>query len=413
MPDLPGRGSNPQIFDTATQRLAPAPPGGLYVCGITPYDATHLGHAATYVAYDTLLRVWRDAGGRATYVQNVTDIDDPLLERADELGVSWTELAESQTDLFRTDMVALNVLAPDHYLGVVESMDLIIAGVNQMLEAGAAYWVGGDLYADLSIDPGFGAICHLSRQAQLDLFAERGGDPQTPGKRDALDPLLWRAKREGEPSWEGGAIGAGRPGWHIECAIIAREYLSTPFVVQGGGEDLIFPHHEMSLSHLRLLTGVDQPARVCMHAALLSYQGEKMSKSLGNLVFVSGLREEGVDPAAIRMLLLAEHYRSEWEYTAERLTAAQDRLERWRGAINAGAGAATDRPAGGFEGGEGITGAHVLQQVRARLAEDLDTPGALAAVDAWVRHGRRNQADRDLVADVAAALLGLTGLRAG
>lgn len=372
----------------------------MYVCGITPYDATHLGHAATYVAYDTLLRVWRDAGNEVAYVQNVTDIDDPLLERAAATGVSWEELAQSQTDLFRSDMEALSVIPPTHYIGVVETMDLIIEGVTEMLEAGAAYWVGKDLYADLSADERFGTIGNLDHDTQMQFFTERGGDPDTPGKRNPLDPLLWQSQRDGEPGWDGGELGVGRPGWHIECAIIARKYLPTPFVLQGGGEDLVFPHHEMSLSHLRILTGTPTPAQVNMHAALLAYEGEKMSKSLGNLVFVSGLRRDGVHPDAIRLLLLSQHYRSEWEYTEELLGEAGDRLNAWREAMS------------GERRAEGSTGTRVLEQVREHLGNDLDTPAALAVIDEWVRSGRRSPEDVRLVADVADALLGVKSLRA-
>lgn len=398
MPDLPGTGPTPRLFDTSSQELIPAPSGGMYVCGITPYDATHLGHAATYVAYDTLVRLWRDGGNAVTYVQNVTDIDDPLLERAAATGTNWQDLAVSQTDLFRSDMAALSVIPPTHYVGVVETMDLISSGVVEMLEAGAAYWVGPDVYADLSVDADFGTIGNFAAATQLEYFAERGGDPAHPGKRHPLDPLLWRGTRDGEPSWDGGAVGAGRPGWHIECAIIARKYLPVPFVVQGGGEDLVFPHHDMSLSHLRVLTGEPKPARVTMHSALISYQGEKMSKSLGNLIFVSKLRSQGVPADAIRLLLLAAHYRKEWEYTDDLLAAAQVRLGEWTTAM----GQVHDT-------GE-LTGSQVLDRVRECLAADLDTPGALAVVDEWCRAGRRGAADRRLVADLVDALLGVKEL---
>lgn len=370
------------------------------MCGITPYDATHLGHAATYVAYDTLLRVWRDGKAEPVYVQNVTDIDDPLLERAAATGVSWTELAQSQTDLFRSDMTALSVLPPDNYVGVVESMEQIIAGVNEMVAAGAAYWVDSDVYADLSVDPNFGSIGHYDAATQLEYFTERGGDPDRVGKRDPLDPLLWLGQRPGEPAWDGGNLGMGRPGWHIECSIIAREFLDVPFAVQGGGVDLIFPHHEMSTSHLRVLTGMDEPVAVTMHAALIAYQGEKMSKSLGNLVFVSSLLADGVDPSAIRLLLLGEHYRDEWEYTDDLLTAAQTRLQSWRDAL---ARSTDDRP----DAVETLAGADVLERVRAALAADLDTPAALEIVDAWAQAGGSTPADAALVADTVDALLGI------
>lgn len=399
VPALPGESPTPKIYNSTTGEFAPAPSGGLYVCGITPYDATHLGHASTYVTYDTLVRIWADGAGQFTYVQNVTDIDDPLLERAQETGEDWRGLAESQTDLFRADMEALSVIPPTHYVGVVETMDLIAEGVARMLEAGAAYWVGGDLYADLSVDDMFGTVGNLDARTQMEFFRERGGDPDTPGKRDPLDPLLWRGARDGEPQWDGGVLGPGRPGWHIECAIIARKHLAMPFVVQGGGEDLVFPHHEMSLSHLRVLTEERRPAQICMHTALIAYEGEKMSKSLGNLIFVSKLREEGVKPDAIRLLLLGHHYRHPWEYTDDKLRTSVVRLEAWLRAM-------ADHSAT-----EGITGAQVLDRVREHLANDLDTPAALAVVDEWVRNGRKHLSDRTLVADLADALLGIKGLR--
>lgn len=399
VPVLPGAGLTPKIFNSAIGEFAAAPSGGLYVCGITPYDATHLGHASTYVTYDTLVRIWNDSGADFTYVQNVTDIDDPLLERAQETGVDWRDLAESQTDLYRSDMEALSVIPPNHYVGVVETMDLIAEGVVQMLEAGAAYWVGKDLYADLSVDDMFGTVGNLDAQTQMEFFSERGGDPEAPGKRDPLDPLLWRGAQDGEPQWDGGPLGPGRPGWHIECAIIARKHLAMPFVVQGGGEDLVFPHHEMSLSHLRVLTDESRPAQICMHSALIAYEGEKMSKSLGNLIFVSKLREEGVKPDAIRLLLLGQHYRTEWEYTEHKLRTSVVRLEAWLRAM------------AGNSAAEGITGEQVLQRVREHLANDLDTPAALAVVDEWARTGRKHLSDRMLVADLADALLGIKGLR--
>ncbi|HLS01089.1 MAG TPA: class I tRNA ligase family protein, partial [Beutenbergiaceae bacterium] len=333
-------------------------------------------------------------------VQNVTDIDDPLLDRAQETGVGWKDLAQSQTDLYRSDMEALSVIPPTHFVGVVESMHLVVEGVQQMLEAGAAYWVGPDLYADLSADNRFGSIGKFDRATQLEFFSERGGDPDTPGKRDPLDPLLWRGKRDAEPAWDGGVLGWGRPGWHIECAIIARRYLDVPFVLQGGGEDLVFPHHEMSLSHLRILTDTDHPAEVNMHAALLAYKGEKMSKSLGNLVFVSGLRELGVEPDVIRLLLLDQHYRHEWEYTQDKLSHAQQRFARWQDAM------ATD------SNGSGPTGEQVLETVRGHLANDLDTASALKAVDQWAESGRKTTADRRLVADLTDGLFGVKKLTA-
>ncbi|QGQ19175.1 cysteine--1-D-myo-inosityl 2-amino-2-deoxy-alpha-D-glucopyranoside ligase [Cellulomonas sp. JZ18] len=378
IPRLPGEGGPVLVHDTASGRLveaAPGPEATLYVCGITPYDATHLGHAATYIAFDVLVRAWRDAGKRVTYASNVTDVDDPLLERAAATGVDWQALADDQGALFRSDMTALGVVPPDVYRGVVETVPQIAEAVRRMLEAGAAYRVptpdaeGDDVYADVSVDPAFGTVARLDEATMHALSAERGGDPDRPGKRSPLDPLLWRAERPGEPAWDAPGLGRGRPGWHIECAVIAADGLGVPFDVQGGGSDLVFPHHESSDSHLRVLDG-GAAARVHVHAGMVGYDGQKMSKSLGNLVLVSRLVADGVDPMAVRLAVLAHRYRDDWEWTAADLTAAQERLATWRRAL---------------AGNGGPDAAPVLAAVRAAVADDLDTPTALAAVDAWAR----------------------------
>ena len=367
--------------DTSTGRLvvaATGPAATLYVCGITPYDATHLGHAATYVAFDLLARAWRDSGLTVRYASNVTDVDDPLLERARATGVDWRDLAIEQTALFAQDMSALGVVPPDVFRGAVETVPDVVAAVEQMLARRAAYRVPiepgaggaapglGDVYADLAADPQFGRVARLDRAEMRALFAQRGGDPDRPGKRDPLDPLLWRRERPGDPAWDGGALGTGRPGWHIECAVIARDGLGLPFDVQGGGVDLRFPHHEMSTSHARLLGA--SGARTHVHAGMVGLDGEKMSKSRGNLVLVSALRAQGADPMAIRLALLAHHYAGDWQWSDSDLTGADARLDRWRTAV-----------AG--NGGPDSTAA--LAAIRAALADDLDAPTALAAVDAW------------------------------
>ncbi len=368
-----------RVRDTSSGELvvaAPGPDATLYVCGITPYDATHLGHAATYVAFDLLVRGWLDEGKRVRYASNVTDVDDPLLERAEATGVDWRELAADQTALYLEDMTALGVVPPDVYTGAVEAVPAVVAAVEAMVADGTAYVVGvpdahgqgaGDVYADVSADPAFGEVARLDRPEMLALFGERGGDPARAGKRDALDPLLWRSARPGEPSWDGGALGPGRPGWHIECAVIARDGIGLPFDVQGGGSDLRFPHHEMSTSHARLLDD-GAGARTHVHTGMVGLHGEKMSKSLGNLVLVSRLRAEGVDAMAVRLAILDQHYASDWEWTDAALHAAQVRLARWRAAVS---------------GNGGPDAAAVLAEVRAALADDLDAPRALRAVDAW------------------------------
>jgi len=375
VPELPGTVAPPALYDTARQRVAPTRPGPggakMYVCGITPYDATHLGHAATMIAFDLVVRGWRDAGVPVTYVQNVTDIDDPLLERAARDGEDWIVLGMRETALFREDMESLRIIPPDHYVGAVESVPAIAAQVAALLDDGAAYRVAdgsGDIYFDVSAAPHFGYESHLSRAEMVALAAERGGDPDRPGKRDPLDPLLWRGARDGEPAWPGGALGPGRPGWHIECAVIALDLLGQTIDVQGGGNDLIFPHHECSAAHAERLTGVRPFASHYVHAGMIGLDGEKMSKSKGNLAFVSRLRADGLDPMALRLALLAGHYRADREWTDDLRKQGELRLARWRSAVAAPAGPPADR---------------LRQEVRDRLGDDLDAPGALALVDAW------------------------------
>ena len=371
----------------------------MYVCGITPYDATHLGHTATYVGFDLLGRAWRDAGLEVHYVQNVTDVDDPLLERADQTGVDWRELAARQTDLFRADMAALRVLPPTDFVGVVESIPLVVETIERLRRRGAAYPVDGDLYFPVSADPRFGQVSHLSEAEMRELFAERGGDPSRPGKRDPLDSLLWRQERPGEPAWDT-SLGRGRPGWHVECTAIALHYLGMGFDVQGGGSDLIFPHHEMSASLAQVLTGEAPFAHAYVYHGMVGLGGEKMSKSKGNLVFSAQLRAEGVDPMAIRLAVLAHHYREDWEWTPQELRSAEERLDRWR--------TAAARPTC-------ADGTKVLEGVRAALASDLDSPAALACVDAWAEAtladagsgGHDHSHSRDIVLDVCDALLGV------
>ncbi|TIC86495.1 cysteine--1-D-myo-inosityl 2-amino-2-deoxy-alpha-D-glucopyranoside ligase [Nocardioides sp. GY 10127] len=359
-----------RLHDTATggpvELVPQADAARLYVCGITPYDATHMGHAATYVAFDLLNRAWRSAGHAVRFVQNVTDVDDPLLERATKVGIDWVALAERETELFRTDMEALRVLPPDAYVGAVESIPLVIALIERLQEAGAVYRVDDDLYFSVAADADFGSESGYSRELMLEIFPERGGDPERPGKKDPLDALLWRAERPGEPSWDS-PFGPGRPGWHVECAAIALEHLGTTFDVQGGGSDLVFPHHEMCAGHVQVAEGAPF-ARAYAHAGMVAYDGEKMSKSKGNLVFVSALRASEVDPMAIRATLLSHHYRSDWEWTDADLFANVDRIALWRRALALGAGA----PA-----------APVVDGVLAALAADLDAPRALALVDQW------------------------------
>ena len=372
IPALPGDPRPLRLYDTSTKELRPTAIGEtarMFVCGITPYDATHLGHASTYLAFDLINRQWRDAGAHVVYVQNVTDVDDPLLERAAATGADWQDLATDQIQLFRDDMTALRVLPPTDLVGVVDSIDEVAVRVKDLIDAGAAYRVDDDWYFDVTSDPRFGQVGHYDAATERELFAERGGDPDRPGKRHPLDCLLWRAPREGEPSWES-VVGPGRPGWHIECVAIALDHLGMTFDVQGGGNDLIFPHHEMSASQAQVLTHEWPYARHYVHTAMVGLDGQKMSKSLGNLVFVSRLLADGVDEMAIRLALLDNHYREDWEWTEAKLVAAQARLEAWRCAVAPPTGPNAMR---------------TLEAIREALADDLNSKRALRAVDEWAR----------------------------
>jgi L-cysteine:1D-myo-inositol 2-amino-2-deoxy-alpha-D-glucopyranoside ligase len=397
-PDVPRVDLEPaaqvRIHDTSTGTTLVSDPRGaarMYVCGITPYDATHIGHAATYIAFDLLNRAWRDAGHDVHYVQNVTDVDDPLLERASATGQDWEELAERETELFRDDMRALRVLAPDHYVGAVESIPLIIEMIGQLRERGVLYEVDGDLYFSVHADPRFGSVSNLTSQQMLAVFADRGGDPDRPGKKDPFDCLVWQLERPGEPAWDS-PFGRGRPGWHVECSAIALQHLGYAFDVQGGGSDLVFPHHEMSASEAHAAGDGATFARAYVHAGMVGYEGEKMSKSKGNLVLVSRLRGSGVDPMAIRLAILAHHYRSDWEWTDDDLSGAEKRLSAWRTAVDA-----TSR-----HQAEQLTGA-----VRSALGNDLDAPAALAAVDEWAHAAPGDGSGAALVRTVLDARLGV------
>jgi L-cysteine:1D-myo-inositol 2-amino-2-deoxy-alpha-D-glucopyranoside ligase len=402
VPTLPGRGLALRLHDTATGEVRPTAPGDIariYVCGITPYDATHVGHAATYVAFDLVQRVWRDAGHEVHYVQNVTDVDDPLLARALDTGDDWTALADRETQLFREDMTALAVLPPRDYIGAVESIPAVLRYIEKLQAAGAVYDVDGDLYFRVHADERFGSIAGLSDDEMLAIFSERGGDPDRPGKEHPLDCLLWHLERPGEPAWDS-PFGRGRPGWHIECSAIALDHLDSPLDVQGGGSDLAFPHHEMGAAEAQVATGQWPYARHYTHAGMVRLDGEKMSKSRGNLVFVSRLRGAGHDPAAIRLAILAHHYRDDWDWTDAGLAEAEKRLAAWRAAVAAPAAPSADAE---------------LVAVRERLADDLDAPGALRVIDLWaeetrLRTGAAGAEDAlagALVRDIADALLGV------
>ncbi len=397
-PSVPAVAGTPaplKLYDTADQLVKEVDTTqdangevGLYVCGITPYDSTHLGHAATYLTFDLVQRQLIANGHAVHYVQNITDVDDPLFERAARDGVDWRELGTSQIDLFRSDMEILSVIPPRDYIGAMESVDEVIAMVQRLLAKGAAYELDhGDIYASIEATQQFGYESNLDRATMEQFFAERGGDPEREGKRDPLDALIWRGHREGEPAWES-PFGPGRPGWHVECSAIATNRLGAHFAIQGGGSDLAFPHHEFSAAHAEAALEVDRMASHYVHAGMIALDGVKMSKSLGNLVFVHKLSEQGHDPSAIRLAVFAGHYRTDRDFSDAILDEAEARLARWREQLGKEASEA-----------EAIA---VVDELRAHLANDLDTPRALTLIDGVT-------GDHDRI--IATALDGLLGVR--
>ena len=370
----------------------------MYVCGITPYDATHLGHAATYLTFDLINRYLRATGSEVLYVQNITDIDDPLLERATRDNVNWEDLAHSQIDLFRGDMENLRVLPPAHYIGAVEAIDLVSQAVTALQAAGTIYSIEQDLFFKNYSSPDFGSLSHLDKESMKEIFSQRGGNPTLAGKTDPLDCLVWMAKRENEPGWES-IHGVGRPGWHIECTAIALKYLepldsdATCIDIQGGGSDLIFPHHEMCASQAQVLTGKDLAATY-VHAAMIGLDGEKMSKSKGNLVFVSKLIASGTDPMVIRFALMSQHYRLDRMWTDELLMQATKRVSDIRKAFSTSSVAPTTA---------------VIEKIVLALSDDLDTPTALATLDQWAADTLSGSSGGD-AQELSAALDALLGL---
>jgi L-cysteine:1D-myo-inositol 2-amino-2-deoxy-alpha-D-glucopyranoside ligase len=378
LPELPSRFKVPELslFNTAAQKVETLPKKSLYrmyVCGITPYDATHLGHAATYLTFDLINRFLRATGAEVDFVQNITDIDDPLLERAKRDGVDWKTLAQSQVDLFKGDMTDLHVIPPKDYIGVVEAMPLVVDAVQKLKDAATTYEVGSDIYYRVHSDSEFGQRSHYSNEKMLEIFSQRGGDPQKPGKEDPLDALVWLSQREAEPGWPS-PFGAGRPGWHIECCAIALHYLNPEpndeyaIDIQGGGSDLIFPHHEMSAAQSRSING-QRFARSYVHAGMVGLDGEKMSKSLGNLVFVSKLVNSGVNPAAIRWALMGHTYSNDLMWSDALIQKSVIDIDRLQLNLARMEVAPTDS---------------VIQEIIEALSQNLDTPRAIAAIKSWM-----------------------------
>jgi L-cysteine:1D-myo-inositol 2-amino-2-deoxy-alpha-D-glucopyranoside ligase len=370
-----------RLYETSRRDIVPFTPHAnvlMYTCGITPYDATHLGHAATFIAYDVLQRRLIDRGHTVTCVRNVTDVDDPLFAKARQLGVHYLDLAAGEESRFEADLAALNALPVVSSPRASSAIPDIRGFIGMVLDRGYAYEAGGAVYFDVSKFESFGTVGNYSRDEMLALARERGGDVDNQAKRDPLDFVLWQPSAPDEPSWDT-LWGPGRPGWHIECSALALRELGTTIDLHGGGTDLIFPHHECERAQSEAATG-EPFVRHWMHTALIGKDGQKMSKSLGNLVFVDALRREW-DPMAIRLGIVEHHYRTEWEWDDDLMPRSAKRLDAWRGA----------------RGGTG--GDDVLTEVRTGLDDDLDTPRAVAAIDDAVDRGR----------DVrpAAALLGV------
>ena len=355
----------------------------MYVCGITPYDATHLGHAATYLTFDLINRYSRLSGSSVHFVENITDIDEPLLERAERDGTDWISLAQKETDLFSRDMEALRVLSPEWFVPATQAMDLVDSAISKMQEGGFVYLVDNDLYFRTSL---FLSELPISEAEAITIFRERGGDPDREGKEHPLDSLLWLANKNGEPGWDS-SHGFGRPGWHIECAVISLRYLlgenylsgdssQTSLIdIQGGGSDLIFPHHFMSAIQVKAMTG-QQFARGYVHTGMVGLDGEKMSKSKGNLVFVSKLLHEGIDPLVIRFALLQSHYSEDRMWSDANLESATQVVERFRSALSRNEVAPTTE---------------LSHQILAALAQNLDTPRVMQLLQDWVEATEEGQ----------------------
>ena len=377
-----------KLYDTTKKRVIDFLPQKtvlMYTCGITPYDATHIGHAFTFVSYDLLQRRLIDLGHEVKCVRNVTDVDDPLFAKARELGVHYLDLAAGEEARFDADMKALNVLDVYSKPRASSAIADIRGFIGMVLDRGFAYQAGKSVYFDVTKFESFGAVSNYDSETMLKLAAERGGNNQDPHKRNPLDFVLWQPSASDEPSWDT-MWGAGRPGWHIECSALALRELGTTIDLHGGGSDLIFPHHECERAQSEAATGVVF-VKHWMHVAMVFMNGSKMSKSLGNLEFVDRLRKTH-DPRAIRLALISNHYRQEWEWDSTAMPRAEARLRSWQSASSA---ASTSESS--------AAGTNLLDQVRGALDDDLNSPKAIAQIDQAANSGQH-------VAS-AAALLGV------
>jgi L-cysteine:1D-myo-inositol 2-amino-2-deoxy-alpha-D-glucopyranoside ligase len=374
----------------------------MYVCGITPYDTTHLGHAFTYIAFDTLARYLQFKGWPVRYAQNVTDIDDDILRKAREVGENWKELGDRWTRRFITDMDALNVLRPTYFPRATEEIPRIIDMTRVLLDKGHAYEKAGNVYFSVDSCIRFGKLSRVQRQEMLPIANQRGNIPDDPNKRDPLDFVLWQAAKPGEPSWDS-PWGQGRPGWHIECSAMSQHYLGDTLDIHGGGGDLIFPHHECEIAQSEQYTGVHPFVRFWMHIAMVRHEGEKMSKSLGNLVMARDLLQT-YSGDAIRAYLLSHHYRTAWEYEEAELNQAVQRVERYAAASHADP----------IAGGQPLNSMAYRERFTEAMDDDLDTPTALSVLDDMAQAILAAAGHQDLVGaqGTLRQLAGVLGLQA-
>jgi L-cysteine:1D-myo-inositol 2-amino-2-deoxy-alpha-D-glucopyranoside ligase len=389
IPEIPFKVSSVSLFDAMSEKIVPLELNDtsnyLYVCGITPYDSTHIGHATTYVFFDVLHRLLKLTTKPVVMIENVTDIDEPLFKKANEVNIDWQELAESQVERFRKDMTLLRVIPPDHFIAVSEALDAVIQDIAQLLEFNEAYLLDGDIYFKYS---------GSSYSAQdVEIFAERGGDPERHGKLHPLDSLLWRQTTD-EPHFPS-PWGEGRPGWHIECVSIIHSIAEKPLLIQAGGSDLLFPHHTMSNQQFSALARQKHLAEAYFHVAMVTFENQKMSKSLGNLVFVDQLIEQGISPMVIRLAILMQNYRESWEFSFDILKEAQVRYDRLVAALSVEMTASAE---------------DMLAHFISALSNDLDTSSALDLLDSWIKETLQNSGTFQHAGVVARTLDATLGL---
>lgn len=367
-----------KLFNTLTDKIEEIKPLEknslkLYVCGITPYDTTHLGHAFTYTIFDALYRYLTLQKYQVNYTQNVTDIDDDILKKAKSTGRNWKELGQFWTDKYLTDMMSLNNLPPTHYVKATETMSTIIEIINILINSGYAYEKNGNVYFTIQKDTDYGKLSKYSRARMIKLSKERGADPDDPNKKDPLDFILWQRSKKDEPFWES-PFGKGRPGWHIECSAMVYKYLGKNIDIHGGGGDLIYPHHESEIAQSESFTGMNPFSQYWMHIGMVRYQGEKMSKSLGNLIMISDLLKT-YSPNAIRYLLLSHHYREPWEYYEKDLEKAAQKINAYEIKIKS------------FQGSQKNSNDDYFKDFTKELDNDFNTPKALKVIDKTLSSG--------------------------